>query len=76
LISGLLMVPAGFLPWYYGFGGIIFTLVSLVGGLMFSWYAYKHFKERTEQSAKRVMYVSFIYLPVTQLALLFNFIPF
>lgn len=76
LISSLLMIPAGFLPMYYGFGGWVFTIVSLIGGIMFTWYGYQHFVHRTDASAKKVMYVSFLYLPLTQLVLLFDFIPF
>jgi len=76
LLSAIAMIPAGFLPLYYGFGGWIFTIVSLLGGLMFTWYGYKHYVERTDASAKKVMYVSFLYLPLTQLVLLFDFIPF
>ena len=75
-ISALLMIPAGFLPMYYGFGGLVFTIVSLLGGLMFTWYGYQNYVLRTDASAKKVMYVSFLYLPLTQLVLLFDFIPF
>jgi len=74
-LSALLMIPAGFLPLYFGFGGWIFTIVSLIGGLAFSWYGYKHIQEQSVGSAKKVMFTSFIYLPVTQLVLLFDFIP-
>ncbi|MBE8720073.1 heme o synthase [Sphingobacterium pedocola] len=73
--SALLMVPAGFLPMYYGFGGWVFTLLALIGGLLFTWYGYKHMIERTDASAKKVMYTSFLYLPLTQLVLLFDFMP-
>lgn len=76
MISALLMIPVGFLPMYYGFGGWVFTVVSLIGGLAFTWYGYQHYMLRTDASAKKVMYVSFLYLPLTQLVLLFDFIPF
>lgn len=76
LVSSLLMIPAGFLPMYYGFGGLVFTIVSLMGGIAFTWYGYQHYVQRTDASAKKVMYVSFLYLPLTQLVLLFDFIPF
>jgi protoheme IX farnesyltransferase len=75
-ISALLMIPVGFLPMYYGFGGWIFTIVSLLGGLAFTWYGYKHLVELKDETAKKVMYISFLYLPLTQLVLLFDFIPF
>ncbi len=75
-VSALLMIPVGFLPMYFGFGGWVFTAVSLLGGLGFTWYGYKHLVERKDESAKKVMYISFLYLPLTQLVLLFDFIPF
>lgn len=74
-ISAVLMIPVGFLPMYYGFGGWVFTIVSILGGLLFAWYGYKHVVERTDASAKKVMYTSFLYLPLTQLVLLFDYIP-
>lgn len=76
LVSSILMIPVGFLPMYFGFGGIYFTIVSVLGGVAFTWYAYKHLIELTDAAAKKVMYVSFLYLPLTQLILLFDFIPF
>lgn len=75
-VSALLMIPVGFLPMYYGFGGWVFTIVSLLGGVAFTWYGYKHLVERKDETAKKVMYISFLYLPLTQLVLLFDFIPF
>lgn len=75
-LSCLLMLAVGFLPYYFGFGGWIFTLVSLIGGLMFVWYAYRHLVEMSDSSARKIMYMSFAYLPVTQLVLLFDFIRF
>lgn len=75
-ISAVIMIPVGFWPLYYGFGGWMFTVVSLLGGLLFAYYGYKHLKIMTDVSAKKVMFVSFFYLPLTQLVLLFDFIPF
>ena len=76
LISSVLMIPVGVLPFYYGFSGWIFTIVSVLGGLFFTYYSVKHLKEMTEASAKKVMFTSFLYLPLTQLILLVDFIPF
>ncbi|MEJ5053052.1 heme o synthase [Sphingobacterium sp. MYb382] len=75
-IYAVIMIPVGFWPLYYGFGGWMFTVVSLLGGLLFAYYGYKHLKIMTDVSAKKVMFVSFFYLPLTQLVLLFDFIPF
>jgi len=74
-ISALLMIPVGVLPMYYGFGGWVFTVVSLLGGLLFTYYGFRHVKEMTDATARKVMFTSFFYLPLTQLVLLFDFIP-
>lgn len=75
-VSAVLMIPVSFLPLYYGFGGWIFTAVSLLGGLLFAYYGYQHARQRTDSTARKVMFTSFFYLPLTQLVLLFDFIPF
>lgn len=58
-ISALLMIPVGFLPMYYGFGGWVFTAVSLLGGIMFAFYGFQHAKSMTDASARKVMFTSF-----------------
>jgi len=73
--SALLMIPAAFLPMYYGFGGWIFTTVSVIGGIVFAYYGFMLFKNQDIPSARKVMFTSFFYLPITQLILLFDFIP-
>ncbi len=75
-ISAVLMIPVGFLPLYYGFGGWVFTTVSVLGGVLFAYYGYQHAMQKTDATAKKVMFTSFFYLPLTQLVLLFDFIPF
>lgn len=75
-ISCVLMIPVGFLPMYFGIGGWVFTLLSLVGGLLFTWYGFQHLQKMEVSTAKKIMFTSFAYLPLTQLVLLFDFIPF
>ncbi|MEN5057782.1 heme o synthase [Sphingobacterium kitahiroshimense] len=74
-LSALIMIPAAFLPMYYGFGGWIFTAVSVIGGVFFAYYGFQLFKNQDIASARKVMFTSFFYLPITQLVLLFDFIP-
>src|SRR5690606_7552054 len=57
-ISAALMIPVGFLPMYFGFGGWIFTLVSLIGALMFTWYGIQHLQKMEISTAKRIMFTS------------------
>ena len=72
-LSTLLMVPASLLPYYFGFGGIVVSLVSVAGALLFSWYGWKLFRQCDLAAARKVMFTSFFYLPLIQLILLFDF---
>ena len=74
LFSTLLMIPVSLLPMFFGFGGYVVSTVSVIGALVFSWYGLKLFLKRDVASAKRVMFTSFLYLPLIQLVLLFDFI--
>src|SRR5690606_7285503 len=73
LFSTLLMIPVSLLPLYFGFGGYIVSAVSLIGALVFSWYGLKLFLRCDLASARKVMFTSFLYLPLIQLILLFEF---
>ena len=72
-ISTLLMIPAGLLPYYFGFGGMIVSIVSVAGAVLFSWYGWKLFRQCDLAAARKVMFTSFFYLPLIQLILLFDF---
>lgn len=73
-LSTLAMIPVSLLPYYFGFGGWVVSLVSVLGALLFSWYGLQLFLKCDTASAKRVMFTSFFYLPLIQLVLLFDFI--
>ncbi len=72
-LSTLLMIPVSLLPYYFGFGGIVVSLVSVAGALLFSWYGLKLFLKCDLAAARKVMFTSFFYLPLIQLILLFDF---
>jgi len=72
-LSTLAMLPVSLLPYFFGFGGIVVSLVSVVGALGFSWYGLKLFLKRDLAAARRVMFTSFFFLPLIQLLLLFDF---
>lgn len=74
LLSSLVLIPVTLLPTLMGFGGYYLAAISLIGGIVFSWYAWQLYVKMDTPSAKRVMFTSFIYLPILQLALLFDFI--
>lgn len=74
LLSTIVLLPVVLLPTLMGFGGYYVAAVSLLGGLLFIWYAWQLYVKMDVASAKRVMFTSFIYLPIIQLMLLFDFI--
>jgi len=72
LIYTLILIPLSLLPYQYHLVGIPgFILISL-SGIMMSICAFYLFREESDKAAKRLMFASFIYLPVVQLALVFD----
>ena len=74
LLSTLILIPVSLMPTFYGFGGYYVAGISLLIGVYFAYTAFKLFVGTDLESARKVMFASFIYLPVVQLALLFDFI--
>lgn len=70
----LLLLPVSLLPTYIGFGGLYVGGISLLCSVTFLYYAFNLMLKQNINSAQKLMYSSFIYLPVVQLALLFNFL--
>jgi len=73
-IFTLLLVPVSLLPTFYHFGGYYVGTVSLVCSLVFLGLAFTLLRRLNIDAAKKLMYGSFIYLPVVQLMFLFDFI--
>lgn len=73
-VSTLILIPVSLLPTFYNFGGYYVAVVSILAGLAFSYLAFKLMTTLELSAARRVMFCSFIYLPVVQLVLLFDFI--
>lgn len=70
----IFLVPVSWLPTYYGYGGYYVGIVSLVCSLLFLYQSFVLMRTLAIKDAKRLMYGSFIYLPVVQLMFLFDFI--
>jgi len=70
----LILVPVSLLPTFYHFGGYYVGGVSLIMSLYFLYLATMLLRTLQIESAKKLMYGSFIYLPVVQLMFLFDFI--
>lgn len=65
----LMMVPIGFLPYVYQMSGIVSMMVILAANIFMVWQCVRLFKEMDVKAARRVMFSSYIYLPVVLIAL-------
>lgn len=70
LVYTLFLLPISILPYLFGFTGIISGSVVLVCGILFYLQAYKLYRDGAIESAKKLMFGSFFYLPLVQLALM------
>ncbi len=63
----LFVIPVGILPWVFGFTGMISMVVAVLAGVMMLVPAWRLFRSRDVADARKLMFSSFIYLPVVQL---------
>ena len=72
VIYSLLLLPVGILPYFNGMSGLVSLVIVLVANLFMIGQCVRLYKEMTVQAARRVMFSSYIYLPVVLLALLID----
>ena len=72
VIYSLLLLPVGVLPYFTGMSGIISLVVVTIANLFMVGVCVRLYREMTVKAARRVMFGSYIYLPVVLLALLAN----
>ncbi len=72
LASTILLLPVSILPTFLNMGGYVLALVSLLAGILFLVQAIRLYKTCTIKSASKLMFGSFMYLPLIQLALLID----
>src|ERR1700722_12499720 len=64
IIYSLLLLPVGILPYLTGMSGIIGGVVVLVANVFMVIQCVRLYREMTVKAARRVMFSSYIYLPV------------
>jgi protoheme IX farnesyltransferase len=68
----ILLVPVGFLPTVEGFTGIVSGIIGIAAGLVLAYYAFRLYRTCDNKDAKKLMFASFLYLPVVQIAYLID----
>ncbi len=71
-IYSLSLLPIGFMPFLFGLSGWISVLVIASVTLYFAYTAYQLFVDQAITSARKLMFASFIYLPVVQLVIVLD----
>lgn len=74
LIYSIFLLPISLAPYVLQIGDLISFSIVAVAGIWFTYKAIKLFNSLEEKDATAVMFASFIYLPVVQLAFLIDFI--
>tara|TARA_R110002072_G_scaffold55275_2_gene144234 strand:+ start:182 stop:1135 length:954 start_codon:yes stop_codon:yes gene_type:complete len=72
LIYTIGLIPVSLLPMFFGYTGIFSVIIAIGAGLIFAWQALKLYRSLSSEDAKKLMFGSFVYLPVVQLAYLID----
>jgi len=72
MIYTLFLLPLGLLPAKFGVAGIDSAIVATICGVLFLAQTFSLMKTGSRQSALRIMYGSFLYLPIVQIAYLLD----
>ncbi|MFY0592703.1 heme o synthase [Roseivirga sp.] len=70
----LFLIPMGLLPTYFGLTGINSGVVATVCGVLFLASTIKLMRDPSRKSALRIMFGSFLYLPIVQIAYLLDIV--
>jgi heme o synthase len=63
------LIPIVLLPYYFHLTGITSTILNIIFGILFSYQSIKLYQDCSLKSAKNLMFGSFAYLPLVQLAM-------
>ncbi|MDX2046766.1 MAG: heme o synthase [Chitinophagaceae bacterium] len=71
----LVLIPVGVLPYFLAISGIASLIIVTLANLFMVWQCVRLYKEMDVKAARRVMFSSYIYLPVVLLAMLADKTP-
>jgi len=70
ILYAILLIPIGVLPWAFGMTGMVSMVIVLLSNLVMLSFCINLFRNMDTSAARRVMFGSYIYLPVVLLSLL------
>ncbi len=75
MIYTLFLLPLALLPAKFGVAGLNSAIVATICGALFLAQTFSLMKDNSRKSALKIMYGSFLYLPIVQIAYLLDRIP-
>jgi protoheme IX farnesyltransferase len=75
MIYTLFLLPLGLLPTYFGFTGLNSGIVATICGVLFLAQTFSLMRDCSRKSALKIMFGSFLYLPIVQIAYLLDKLP-
>lgn len=75
MIYTLFLLPLGLLPSYFGLTGLNSGIVATVCGVLFLAQTFSLMRDGSRKSALKIMFGSFLYLPIVQIAYLLDKMP-
>ncbi|AXY76571.1 protoheme IX farnesyltransferase [Paraflavitalea soli] len=70
IIYSLVLIPVGILPYLTGMSGMVSFWIIVAANIFMTWQSVRLYREMEVKAARRVMFSSYIYLPIVLLALL------
>jgi heme o synthase len=75
MVYTLFLLPLGLLPSYFGLTGLNSGIVATICGALFLAQTFTLMKDCSRKSALKIMFGSFLYLPIVQIAYMLDKIP-
>lgn len=72
MLYSLALIPFSLTPWLFSWTGNTTFIVASLLGILFFYYAYKLFLNLQDSDARKLMFASFVYLPIIQFTYVFD----
>lgn len=72
MVYSLALIPFSLIPWLMGWCGTVTLVLASVIGILFFLYSYKLFLSCDDKDARKLMFASFVYLPIIQFVYVFD----
>ncbi|MFM7667130.1 MAG: heme o synthase [Bacteroidota bacterium] len=72
MVYSLALIPFSLIPWLMGWCGNITLIVASALGILFFVYSYRLYATLDDKDARKLMFASFVYLPIIQFVYVFD----